>query len=231
LNALFSEISSHWLSADGWTNGAGFNVGWRQDHADLIDGQLVLRLDNSPCLTDTALCSGKAYASGEYRSQATYHYGVYSVDLQAVASPGVVTSFFTYTGLSEGDAHHEIDIEILGQNPNQLQLNYYAGSDTGHEVLIELGFDASLALHTYSFDWQSDKIIWFVDGIEVHRATTGTMPSIAGKIMMNTWAVDASLASWAGSFNYLAPLHAYYDNVTFTDSTTQETTYQLVWPY
>jgi len=226
----FSGEDAVWHAANDWSNGSDFNVGWRRDHAILIDGQLVLTLDNSPCSTEMALCSGKSYASGEYRTQETYGYGVYSAEIQAVSSPGVVTSFFTYTGASEGTAHHEIDIEILGQDPTKVQLNYYVDGVGGHEVLIDLGFDSSLAMHSYSFDWQEDKIIWLVDGAEVYRVASENLPTIAGKIMVNTWPVSTSLASWAGNFSYSEPLHAYYDNISFTAGSGIRP-YRIYFPY
>ena len=36
--------------------------------------------------------------------------------------------------------------------------------------MYDLGFDASQGFHTYGFDWQPDKITWYVDGKAVYTA-------------------------------------------------------------
>jgi beta-glucanase (GH16 family) len=69
--------------------------------------------------------------------------------------------------------------------------------------VVDLGFDASAGTHSYAFNWGADAIRWYVDGRLVYSVagTAGTpLPSHAGRIMGNLWAVDASASAWAGSF-------------------------------
>ena len=116
--------------------------------------------------------------------------------MKAASCPGVISSFFTYTGWP----WDEIDIEFLGDDTTRVQFNYYTSGKGGHEYIYYLGFDASESFHEYAFDWQPDSITWYVDGRPVYRATDN-IPSHAGNIMMNLWNVADSNADWAGKFD------------------------------
>jgi endo-1,3-1,4-beta-glycanase ExoK len=208
--------TADWHKANGWTNGPPFWVGWRSDHVEFNDGTMSLRLDDESC--STGGCSGQPYASGEYRTNDFYHYGCIQGHLKAAQGHGIVTSLFTYTGPSDNNPHDEIDIEILGKNTTQVQLNYYADGRGLHETIIDLGFDASQDFHTYAFDWSPDTIQWYVDGILIHteEASGGPWPVTPGRIMMNLWP-GIGVNSWLSAFSYEGtPIYAYYDWVEYT---------------
>lgn len=67
--------------------------------------------------------------------------------MQPISNPGVVSSFFTYTGPSDNNPWDEIDIEFLGKDTTKVQFNYYTNGVGGHEFLYDLGFDASESYH------------------------------------------------------------------------------------
>jgi beta-glucanase (GH16 family) len=207
--------TTRWQKSDGWTNGNPFNVGWRADHVNFSGGFMTLQLDTSTC---TAGCSGKPYASGEYRSVDTYGYGKYETRFKAAKGSGLVTSFFTYTGTSGTSNHHEIDIEILGKDTTKIQTNYFVGGVGGHETLVPLGFDASAGYHNYAFVWTADKIEWIVDDVVVHTeyaAAGKPLPSLPGKIMANMWA-GTGVDGWLGPFIYPGtPITAKYDWIQY----------------
>ncbi|MDE6585500.1 MAG: family 16 glycosylhydrolase, partial [Clostridia bacterium] len=104
--------------------------------------------------------------------------------------------FFTYTNFPQWD---EIDIEFLGKDTTKVQFNYFTGGTGGHEYLFDLGFDASEEFHEYGFLWQSDSIIWFVDGKAVYKATEN-IPQNAAKIMANVWN-GKGVDDWLGAFD------------------------------
>jgi len=174
---------------------------------------MTLTLDNAPC---PAGCSGEPFAAGEYRSNQTYGYGRYEVRMKAAAGSGLVTSFFTYTGPSERPPTpwDEIDIEILGKDPSKLQTNYFTSGVGGHESTLDLGFDASLAFHTYAFEWSRTQIAWYVDGVlrHVENGARGPLPTTPGRVMMNLWTGEG-VDSWLGPFSYTTPVYARYDYV------------------
>ncbi len=195
--------------SDGWSNGSMFNCTWRKGNANIADGVLTLKIDNdiTPAIVP--------YSGGEYRSKGFYGYGRYEVSMKAIKNDGVVSSFFTYTGPSDNNPWDEIDIEILGKDTTKVQFNYFTDSRGSHEHMHDLGFDASEDFHTYAFEWYEDKIVWFVDGEEVYTADT-TIPSVPGKIMMNTWP-GTGVDGWLNAFDDSAlPLTAEYDWVRFT---------------
>ena len=177
-------------------NGHPFNCSFRRSNAVVADGLLTLSLTES----------GGGYVGAEYRTQARFSYGYYSVSMKAASCPGVISSFFTYTGWP----WDEIDIEFLGDDTTRVQFNYYTNGKGGHEYVYELGFDAAEDFHEYGFDWQPESITWYVDGVPVYRATAD-VPSTAGHIMMNLWNVADTNADWAGKFDgSRLPVYAQY---------------------
>jgi len=67
----------------------------------------------------------------------------------------------------------EIDVmEMFGQEPNQVHMNYHYSIEEGERYNVGetwIGEDLSQDWHTYAVDWQRDKIIWYVDGVERWR--------------------------------------------------------------
>jgi beta-glucanase (GH16 family) len=78
----------------------------------------------------------------------------------------------------------EIDImEFVGRVPNQVfgtlhGPGYSGGQSYGN--IYDLGEPVSDEFHTYSVEWQPDRIAWFIDGIQFFVATPGD-PFMQGK--------------------------------------------------
>ncbi|MCI7768144.1 MAG: glycoside hydrolase family 16 protein [Oscillospiraceae bacterium] len=194
--------------ADGWCNGSMFNVTWRKDNCTFENGRMQLIIDKDK------MDGSVPYSGGEYRSKEFYGYGRYEVRMKAIRNDGVVSSFFTYTGPSDNNPWDEIDIEILGKDTTKVQFNYFTDGKGDHEYLHDLGFDASEDFHDYAFEWHKDKIVWFVDGIEVYSADSN-IPSTNGKIMMNAWC-GTGVDSWLNAFDdSTLPLTAEYERISF----------------
>ncbi|MEV4642369.1 glycoside hydrolase family 16 protein [Actinoplanes sp. NPDC049548] len=208
--------TGRWHKADGWSNGSMFNVGWRADHVVFTGGTMGINLDTATCPSG---CSGKPYASGEYRTNDLYSYGRFETRLRAVKTSGAVTAFFTYTGPSDNQPWDEIDVEILGKNTWQMQTNYFTDGAGGHESLIDLGFDASAGYHDYAIEWWNQGTInWFVDGRLVHQenGSRGPLPTHPQRIMLNLWP-GIGVDSWLGPFSYPGTaLTAKYDWARYT---------------
>ena len=123
-------------------------------------------------------------------------YGRFETTLQATNVPGLVTGFF----LHRDSPRQEIDIEILGNRPDRLLVNVFynpgnngAKFDYGYRgtpIIIELGFDASKALHQYMIEWDPCEIRWFVDRKLVHRRAIWDptpIPHLPMTLHVNTW--------------------------------------------
>ena len=195
------------FASDGWDNGNPFNVTWHESNAYVKDGLLTLVIDKETQ-------GGKTpYSGGEFRTNKFYGYGYYETSMKAIKNDGTVSSFFTYTGESDNNPWDEIDIEVLGKDTTKVQFNYYTNGHGEHEFMYDLGFDASEDFHKYGFDWQADKITWYVDGKAVYTANKD-IPKTPGKIMMNAWA-GIGVDEWLKAYNGNTPLKAQYEWVTY----------------
>jgi endo-1,3-1,4-beta-glycanase ExoK len=215
LDDLDFANSGLFSKTNGYTNGNPFNCGWRADHINFADGVMTITLDAQTCPSG---CSNKPYASGEYRSNEKYGYGLYEARFKSAKASGAMSgSLFTYTGPSDNQPWDEVDIEILGKDTTKMQTNYYTNGKGGHETLISLGFDASEAFHTYGFESTAASIQWYVDGKLVHTETgsRGALPTHPAKIMLNVWP-GIGVNGWLGPFQYSGPLSFQVDWVKFT---------------
>lgn len=201
-------LSSMFIASDGWGNGGFFDCGWFKENAVIDSGRLSLTIDEDKT-------NQYNYSGAEYRTNDFYHYGYYETSMQAIKNDGVVSSFFIYTGPSDNNPWDEIDIEVLGKDTTKVQFNYFTNGVGNHEYMYDLGFDASKGYHTYGFDWQPDKITWYVDGKEVYSATTN-IPSTPGKIMMNVWP-GTGVDDWLNHYDGTTPLTANYQWVTYKE--------------
>ncbi|MCR5121769.1 MAG: glycoside hydrolase family 16 protein [Ruminococcus sp.] len=197
--------SEKFYASDGWSNGNMFDCTWKKENVKFGDGVMKLTIDATP--------SGE-HTAAEYRTHEFCGYGLYEVCMKPIRNNGVVSSFFTYTGPSDENPWDEIDIEFLGKDTTKVQFNYFTDGKGDHELLYDLGFDASEDFHTYGFEWLEGSIKWYVDGKEVHSVTEN-IPKTPGRLMMNVWngkGVDAWLAPYDGT----APLTAEYKWARFT---------------
>jgi len=210
------------FASDGWTNKKPFDCYWYKKNAQIKGDHLELSIDEKWNASDGNDADWTPnYSGGEFRTNEFYHYGYYETSMQAIKNDGVVSSFFTYTGPSDvvngqKNPWDEIDIEILGKDTTKVQLNYYRNGQGGHEKMIDLGFDASEAYHTYGFDWQPGKITWYVDGKEIW-SMSGDVPVTPSKIMMNAWP-GKTVDDWLNPYNGNKPLIARYQWVTYNQS-------------
>ena len=191
--------------ADGWSNGGMFDCTWSKNNVSFNDGKINLSILGN---------SWSGYTGAEYRTQQTFGFGMYDVSMKPIKNDGVVSSFFTYTGPSDGTVWDEIDIEFLGKDTTKVQFNYYTNGVGEHEYLYDLGFDASQSYHQYGFYWDQNSITWYVDNKPVYTATKD-IPKTPGRIMMNVWP-GKNVDEWLGRYNGVTPLTGSYDWISYT---------------
>lgn len=209
-NPLDYYDTGNWNKAD-WTNGGMFNCGWKPDHVTFNNGKMTIMLDNT-------YSHGKSYTSGEYRSNNKFSYGTFETNMIAAKGDGLVTSFFTYTD----NPWDEIDVEILGKDTTKVQFNYYVNGQGGHEVMIDLGFDASQGYHKYAIEWGNGWINWYVDGKWKYgvnntgfNAPNGAqLPSHPMQIMCNLWN-GTGVDEWLNHYWHNGTKYAYYDYILY----------------
>jgi GR25 family glycosyltransferase involved in LPS biosynthesis len=129
-------------------------------------------------------------------SHAQFLFGRFEATLRPTCVPGLVTGFF----LHRNSPRQEIDIEILGNQPDHLLVNVFYNPGTegakfdygyrGAPAIIKLGFDASKAFHQFAIEWDPCEIRWFVDQKLVHHRTTWDptpVPDLPMTLNVNTW--------------------------------------------
>ncbi|MFN4019897.1 MAG: family 16 glycosylhydrolase [Erythrobacter sp.] len=193
LDDLKTHDRQRWSISHGWSNGPFMLNDWRRSQTQIDNG---MQLTIAP-----AINGDKAYSSGEVQSRATYGHGYYEATLRAASGSGIVSGIFTYTGPPFGKPWNEIDVEILGKNTREAVLTYHLDGQSRSRI-VRLPFDAAAGFNHYAFDWQPGHIRWFINGVQVHEETGGSLPlpNQPQKLMVHLWATDRS-REWAGPFD------------------------------
>lgn len=159
----------------------------------------------------------KEFKGAEYRTKQSFLYGRFEVSMKSAYREGMLSSFFTYYDGGGGISNwNEIDIEILGRYPNDIQFNTITPGQTNHVSHYPMNSSPHMDYHTYAFEWTPNYVAWFVDGVEVYKQTGPHIQTLtrAQKIMMNIWNPQAP--NWAGVWNPdVLPAFAFYDWVSY----------------
>lgn len=241
----FDSINTkRWRVSDGWTNGAWQNCIWSKDAVRAKDGMLALRIERiaqtkgentevadgdgqvektqaqavEPPLSkvdDKKRRHARNFACGEIFTRARYGYGTYEARFRSDRASGVNAAFFTYIGPVTGDAHHEIDFEVLTKDPSKVSVNTHVDGvpQNGGPVPVLAGADKQF--NNYAFVWEADSLRWYVNGVLYHEARD-TLPSLTQRIYFSHWGTD-KLTAWMGEFEYPdRPLEMLVDWVAYT---------------
>lgn len=169
------------------------NAVFSKDHVRPAEGGgIALTLSAEPR-------QGKDYTSASIATTGDdLLYGRYEVAMQVPAVSGVLTAFFLY----RFDPWQEIDMEFLGKDTTKTLINvFYNPGEPGDlynygyrgtPVLVDLGFDAAAAVHTYAIEWDPGEIRWFADGELIHARPNGTptpIPHLPMRFHINTWPI------------------------------------------
>lgn len=145
----------------------------------------------------------------EIYSKQTVRFGRWEFRMKAAATPGTVSSFFTYFNDSYLGTKpwREIDIEVLGKKPTQFQSNLITGnasSKVTSEDYHSNGADLSTSYHTYTLDWTPDSIVYRLDGKTVRKTSAPDQQVVDLRdtdqgYRMNVWASTSS--AWVGALD------------------------------
>jgi endo-1,3-1,4-beta-glycanase ExoK len=176
------------------------------------------------CFLATTLVPQVASAtrSAELYTAASYGYGRVAARIRFAAGDGVVSSFFLWKDGSEitGTFWNELDFEKLGADCHVETNALYGSPVAGNVERHTLDPDPCNEFHTYAYEWTPDAIVWYVDDVELRRATGAAAAAFADnadggmQIRFNVWPGDAS---FGGNFSPgILPVHQYIDWVEFS---------------
>lgn len=206
----FDRLSqSRWYISDGWTNGRHQNCFWSRRSVSLTDGTLNLTYLPSANESDPHLC-------GEVQTRDRFGFGTYEARMRTDhRQSGLNAAFFTYIGPVHGVPHDEIDVEILTRSPGKMQVNTFVDGKAVNPDLVPLPAEADTTFQTFVFQWEPDRIRWFVDGRMVYEMTEA-IPQQPQKIYFSHWSTD-TLTDWMGPFTTPErPLTMMIDWLAFT---------------
>ncbi|ASW08974.1 glycoside hydrolase family 16 protein [Rhizobium sp. 11515TR] len=187
--------TGRWYISDGWNNGAYQNCTWSRKQVSVKDGTLQLQFTQSKT-------GDRNYACGEIQTMKRYGYGTYEARYRTAKGPGLNSAFFTYIGPTDKKPHDEIDFEVLGKNPGQVQVNQYISAKGGNEKLVPVAGGADQDFNDYAFVWEKDRLRYYVNGKLVQEVTDPSkIPTNAQKIFFSLWGTD-TLSGWMGKFAY-----------------------------
>jgi endo-1,3-1,4-beta-glycanase ExoK len=202
----FDELdTARWeLMTHSW---AGNIALFSSESVKVESGELSITLLDAPDGT-TDGTADKAFLGAEVRSRDTLTYGRVRMRAKLAAGSAVVSSLVTIYTPWPADNWNELDIELLGKDPTEVQFNamVYTGvlpapstpvSPTQDPTLYALGFDSSLDYHEYTIEWTPEEARYLVDGKLAHTWTKAIdLMTLPQNVLLTIWASDA--ASWAG---------------------------------
>jgi len=183
-----------------------------------MTGGYLFRLLNRLFLLGILLTAsgwGQLYRGAELRSHERFRYGRFETRFKAAQGEGFLASFFTYNDSFPHNDWCEIDFEVLGRWPDNVDLNVI-DENGSHLRQNPVAFNPHMDFHVYAFEWTPEYVAWFIDDEEVYRQTGGhiTHLSQSAKLMMNVW--TPAYTDWVGFIDTRTlPRFAYYDWASF----------------
>jgi beta-glucanase (GH16 family) len=196
--------TSNWATEYRWgpTNDPELQY-YSPDALELSNGVLRIKADRRSM-------GGMDYTSGMIASydRFTFTYGYVEIRAKLPAGQGLWPAFWML--LNDNNKTGEIDVfELLGYQPNTVYLTYHFPDSSGNsqnEGSSFTGPNFSQSFHIFGVDWEADKIVWYVDGVERYRATNN-IPNGPMYLIANL----AVGGNWPGNPDATTPFPAYYE--------------------
>jgi beta-glucanase (GH16 family) len=171
---------------------------------DTVNGWVQLKVNASP--------PGTKPVCGEITSKReNFKYGSYRASIKFDSTPGAVVGWFMYKDVPD---LHEIDVEFLTADINHIHFTLHHIQTSVDYRKDAIAFDPTAAFHEYRFDWYSDKVVYYIDGLKFDSLRVN-VPDAACTIMLNFW--SANIAGWGGpapvkdAYMYFDYVHYYSD--------------------
>lgn len=215
-----------------------------KDNDDDNDNQNNNKVVNNPTDEDDKEETAKyRYFGAELFSNETFTYGKFEAKMKMAYAPGCISSMFLYYNDSykgNGEIWNEIDIEVIGKEPNGFQSNIITGkkeSQVTTEKIHKIDSPIADNFHIYTVEWTPDYVAWFLDGKEIRRsdASNDTKKQVAAlvkpqSLRFNIW--SSASTAWVGTLSqkYIPitqeidyiKVYDYNEDGTFTEKWTDD---------
>lgn len=196
-----------WTYSDGHPDGP---VRFVKEGISFADGKMMLTMTDTPVAGSHSFAEeedvgDRAYSSGELRTKYNnYRYGRYEVNYKSpsvkpgdtATNGGFVATMFVFRN-PKFTQWREIDLEQTGDNSAAMATNLINGDNKpGWDASFAdaashpIAFNAREDFHTYAFEWTSESVTWYADGVQIRQqvgAAKLPIPELSTKIMMNLW--------------------------------------------
>lgn len=217
-----ASTADSWLIST-WAAGQTSNMNWSANNVTrAADGSVNLTLNQAPA------GSTRPYNGGEVQSNEVATTGSWAWVAQAPKmQDGAVFGMFTYKANYATQPWVEFDFEFVGKDTTKVQLNIHMENAAGQHIsldqakggpiIVDLGFDASLAKHTYEVSVTTTGATFYIDGKAVGTYGPQDMPGGVWQLgpmksFVDLWSVSSGQYGWAGTWNYNGtPLVANFD--------------------
>ncbi len=178
------------------------------DFFQVADDRLRIVADRCvlPMHPDREFCSGLLSTHDSFSQE----YGYFEIRARMPAGQGLWPACWLLP--MDESRQREIDIfEILGHEPNIVHMNVHYTDEDNEQTAIPREFtgpDYSRDYHTFAIDWNEERIVWYVDGVERHRVSESeAVPSGQFYLIANL----AVGGHWPGYPDETTPFPAHLD--------------------
>ncbi|HYH51852.1 MAG TPA: glycoside hydrolase family 16 protein [Acidimicrobiia bacterium] len=161
---------SKWSPGFGWGKTSGHAEEYCAPENNVVGGGLLIqRLDNGPQ-------HGKPFTAGCLHTKGKFSqlYGYFEARMKVPKGAGFVSAFWAKP---ESEAWPpELDVhEVLGARPDTVRMTaFWRDAGATHRAQGRwTGPDLSEGFHVFGADWGPTRTIWYVDGVERFRTTSG----------------------------------------------------------
>ncbi len=124
-----------------------------------------------------------------------FFYGAYRASIRTSPNSGLCGAFFYYGPNGES----EIDVEILSKEQNLHRVHFVTHPSgegecgTPAHKCVDMDVDPSADFHVYGFDLYPDKVLFFIDDVQVAEITEN-VPANPGTVIISNWTGN----EWSG---------------------------------
>lgn len=174
-------VTCFWWNTNGCTIATNHELQWYQPHNVTVHrGQLRLRARENVVYapdgrrfvyTSGMVSSGRLVDDLTVPPKFAFQYGYVEIRAKVPRGKGLWTALWLLP--TDHESRPEIDVmEILGDTPNRARMHFHYLEKDGQKKDVGadwVGPDFSADWHVFAVDWQSDQLIWYVEGVERWR--------------------------------------------------------------